>query len=181
MAKAKFAVLAASLIMVTAPTMAQEKAPFDGFYGGIEAGVDWTKLGTDLKRDRSLYYGGVIGYRSQMSNGLVAGLEGTFGDSAYKNNALGINSDYEWSTSLILGSTFGDGNNLLFGKAGYAQTRFDPVATTADKYNDGGWRFGGGYERALNENLSLRLSGDYTTYGNDVGQWQTKAGLLVKF
>jgi hypothetical protein len=181
MAKTKIAALATSLIIVTAPAMAQEKAPFDGLYGGIEAGVDWTKLGTDRKRDRSTYYGGVIGYRSQMNNGLVVGLEGTFGDSGYNNNALGINSDYEWSTSLTLGSTFGDGNNLLYGKAGYAQTRFDPILATADKYNDGGLRLGGGYERSLNESLSLRLSGDYTTYGNEVGQWQTKAGLLVKF
>lgn len=169
----------AATLLFSGAAFAQDTKHFDGLYGGIEAGVDWTKLATDVKRDRSLYYGGVIGLRTQMDNGFVFGAEGTFGDSAYNNRALGITTDYEWSTSLLLGSTFGDGANLLYGKAGYVQTRFDPAV--GNSFNDGGWRFGGGYERALNDNLSLRLSGDYTTYGNDVGQWQSKAGLLVKF
>lgn len=166
---------------LTIPAAAQDNEPFSGLYGGIEAGVDWTKLDGDLKRDRSLYYGGVIGFRQQMDRGLVFGLEGTFGDSGYKNNALGLSADYEWSTSLVLGKTFGDGRNLLFGKAGYAQTSFDPLGTQDDSFTDGGWRFGGGYERALTDRVSFRLGGDYTTYGNDNGQWQAKGGLLLKF
>ena len=166
---------------LTTTAFAQENKPFSGLYGGVEAGVDWTKLANDLKRDRSLYYGGVIGYRQQMDNGTVFGLEGTFGDSGYNNNALGLKSEYEWSTSVVLGQTFGDGGNLIYGKAGYAQATFNPVGTPNDSFNDGGWRFGGGYERALSENVSVRLGGDYTTYGNDNGQWQAKGGLLLKF
>lgn len=166
---------------ISAPTFAQDSDPFTGLYGGLEAGVDWTKLADDAKRDRSFYYGGVLGFRQQMDNGLVMGVEGTFGDSGYKNNALGLAADYEWSTSLILGSTFGDGANLLYAKAGYAQTSFDPIGTPDDSFTDGGWRFGGGYERALTQNVSFRLGGDYTTYGEDKGQWQAKGGLLLKF
>lgn len=160
---------------------AQDGDPFTGLYGGIEGGFDWTKLANDAKRDRSLYYGGVLGYRAQMDSGLVLGLEGTFGKSGYDNNALGIEANYEWSGSLILGTTLGDGNNLLYGKAGFARSNFDPVGTPNDSFNDDGWRFGLGYERALSSNMSLRLGGDYTTYGNDVEQWQTKAGLLFSF
>ncbi len=166
---------------LTIPAAAQDRTPFSGIYGGIEAGVDWTKLDGDLKRDRSLYYGGILGYRQQMDGGLVFGAEGTFGDSGYNNNALGLKAEYEWSTSLILGKTFGDGNNLLFGKAGYARATFNPVGTPNDSFGDGGWRFGGGYERALTENVSFRLGGDYTTYGNGSEQWQAKGGLLLKF
>lgn len=172
--------IAATLLLGTA-AFAQDSKPFDGLYGGVEAGVDWTRLAGDVKRDRSFYYGGIIGYRSQMDNGFVTGIEGTFGDSGYNNGATGTTASYEWSTSLLLGSTFGDGDNLLFAKAGYAQTRFNPTAAADDSFSDGGWRFGGGYERAISNNMSLRLSGDYTTYGDDVGQWQTKAGVLVKF
>lgn len=166
---------------LTIPALAQDATPFSGLYGGIEAGVDWTKLDGDVKRDRSLYYGGVLGFRQQMDTGMVFGLEGTFGDSGYNNKALGLKAEYEWSTSLVLGQTFGDGNNLLYGKAGYARTTFNPVGTPNDSFGDGGWRFGGGYERALSDSVSFRLGGDYTTYGNDSEQWQAKGGLLLKF
>lgn len=179
--KSKLLIATAISSMIAFPAMAQDTEPFTGLYGGVEAGVDWTKLAGDLKRDRSLYYGGVIGFRQQMDGGLVMGIEGTFGKSGYENNAVGIDADYEWSTSLVLGSTFGDGGNLLYAKAGYAQTSFDPQGTQNDSFTDGGWRFGGGYERAINEHLSFRLGGDYTTYGNDNGQWQAKGGLLLKF
>ena len=179
--KATIFAVTALTALIAVPASAQDTSPFTGLYGGVEAGVDWTKLSGDVKRDRSLYYGGVLGFRQEMDNGLVMGVEGTFGDSGYNNRAVGVKADYEWSTSLILGTTFGDGNNLLYGKAGYAQTSFDPQGTEGDSFTDGGWRFGGGYERALNENVSFRLSGDYTTYGDDKGQWQAKGGFLLRF
>ena len=167
--------------LIAVPATAQDSNPFTGLYGGVEAGVDWTKLQGDVKRDRSIYNGGVLGFRQQMDNGLVMGIEGTFGDSGYNNRALGVKADYEWSASLTLGTTFGDGNNLLYGKAGYVQTSFDPQGTEGDSFTDGGWRFGGGYERALTDKVSFRLGGDYTTYGNDNGQWQAKGGLILRF
>lgn len=179
--KSKLLTAAALSTLMALPVAAQDQAPFTGLYGGIEAGVDWTKLAGDVKRDRSLYYGGVLGYRQQMDGGFVMGIEGTFGDSGYKNNAVGLSADYEWSTSLVLGKTFGDGNNLLFAKAGYAQASFDPLGTQDDSFTDGGWRFGGGFERALTESVSFRLGGDYTTYGTDKEQWQAKGGLLLRF
>lgn len=179
--KSKLYTAAALSTLLALPVAAQDSAPFSGPYGGIEAGVDWTRLAGDRKRDRSFYYGGVIGYRQQLDSGLVMGIEGTFGDSGYKNNAAGIAADYEWSTSLVLGTAFGDGANLLYAKAGYAQTSFDPLGTPDDSFTDGGWRFGGGYERALTDTVSFRLGGDYTTYGDDVGQWQAKGGLLLRF
>ena len=166
---------------VAGTAQADDDKKFDGLYGGIEAGLDFTKLNGDQKRDRSLYYGGVLGFRSQMDNGLVVGLEGTLGDNGYNNNAAGITSKYEWSTSLTLGTAFGDdGANLIYGKAGYAQARFNPTGEN-NAFNDGGWRFGGGYERAINENVSLRLSGDYTTYGDNKNGWAAKTGLIFKF
>jgi len=185
-------ILAASLMTVaaTTATFAADDRKFDGSYVGIEGGMDWTKLETDGKRDRSIYYGGIIGYRTQMDSGLVMGIEGTFGDTGYNRPATGAHTNYELSAGLTLGMAFGnDGANLLYGKAAYVRTRFDRSSAADDSYNDGGWRFGGGYERAINDNLSLRLSADYTTYGKDKSTIategrsgiQTKAGVLVKF
>ncbi|MFC3051372.1 outer membrane protein [Kordiimonas pumila] len=177
-------IIAASIVSLTAATatLAQDGKYFDGSYVGIEGGLDWTELAIDSNSDNSLYYGGVIGFRNQMDSGIVTGIEGSFGDTGYKNDLTGTHSNYEWSASLILGKAFGqDGTNLLYGKAGYVRTNFDATPADDDSYGEGGWRFGGGYERAVNERLSMRLGADYTTYGNDENAWQTKAGVLVSF
>ncbi len=175
-------VVAASTLMTAAASAADGDKKFDGAYAGVEAGVDWTKLAGDAKRDRSVYYGGVIGFRSQMDNNMVVGLEGTFGDTGYNNHATGLKSEYEWGASLTLGQAFGsDGANLIYGKAGFVRARFDPTSAEGDAFNDDGWRFGGGYERALGESLSFRVGADYTTYGNDKSAWTTKAGLIARF
>jgi opacity protein-like surface antigen len=165
----------------TATLAADEDNKFHGSYVGIESGIDWTKLSNDASSDKSLYYGGVIGFRNQMDSGLVVGIEGTFGDTGYKNELTGAHANYEWSAGLTLGTVFGsDGSNLIYGKAAYVQTNFD-AGTGLDNYTDKGWRFGGGYERAMSENVSLRLGADYTTYGNEADGWAGKAGLLFKF
>ncbi|NVJ70559.1 MAG: porin family protein [Alphaproteobacteria bacterium] len=175
------AVAASSLFAATA-NAADGDPKFDGAYVGIESGVDWTKLAGDVKRDRNFYYGGVIGYRTQMDNNMVIGLEGTFGDTGYNNHATGLKSEYEWSTSLTLGQAFGsDGANLIYGKAGFVRARFDPTSADGDAFNDDGWRFGGGYERAIGDSLSLRVGADYTTYGDNKSAWTTKAGLVARF
>lgn len=180
--KALLGAVAASTLFTAAATAADDERKFDGIYGGIEAGLDWTKLAGDLKRDRSYYYGGVLGYRTQMDNDMVVGLEGTFGDNGYNNNATGLKATYEWSTSLVLGQAFGaDRSNMIYGKAGYVKTRFNPSSAADDAFGDAGWRFGGGYERALGDNLSFRLGGDYTTYGDDKSGWSGRAGILARF
>ncbi len=175
-------ILTASVIALglTSATQADDDKKFNGAYVGAEVGVDWTKIATPVDRDRSFYYGGILGYRNQSDNGLVVGIEGTFGDSGFQGPD-GTKSTYEWSTSLTLGTAFGDdGSNLIYGKAGYVQARFNPTGAN-NSFNEGGWRFGGGYERSISENVSLRLGGDYTTYGKGINGWSAKTGLLVKF
>jgi len=181
---AKTIITTAALITAatTATFAADDDKKFDGAYAGVEAGIDWTKLATDTGRDKSFYYGGVIGFRTQMDSGLVMGIEGTFGDTGYKNETTGAHANYEWSAGLTLGTAFGDdGANLIYGKAAYVKTQFDASSAADDNYSGDGWRFGGGYERALSANVSLRLGADYTTYGDDKNGWSAKSGLLVKF
>ncbi|UTW56599.1 outer membrane protein [Kordiimonas sp. SCSIO 12610] len=187
------AIIGATLISGIAVAQQDDKK-FDGAYVGAEIGVDWlrfndsatTNLGITDNSERGFYYGGVLGFRTQYDNGLVLGLEGTFGDQDTNFVAPGgtLSTDNEWSASLILGQAFGDdGNNLIYGKAGYASLRgeFTPTTGAIINDNDGGWRFGVGYERALSKSISLRTGVDYTTYGNGLTQWQGKAGLLFKF
>lgn len=172
----------AATALLAGAAAAQDAKPFEGMYAGAEAGVDWTKLSDTDQRDRSIYYGGVIGYRVQSDSNMVLGVEGTFGDTGYNRRDL-VGTEYEYSGSLILGQAFGaDGNNLVYGKAGYARTRVDVAeGLGGGKTTEGGWRFGAGYERALSNGLSLRTGVDYTTYGDGMTQWTTKAGLLARF
>ncbi|TNE63663.1 MAG: hypothetical protein EP335_08875 [Alphaproteobacteria bacterium] len=180
--KTLLAGLAATTLLAGAAS-AQDEKPFDGVYAGVETGVDWTKMSGDNKFDRSIYYGGVLGYRVQADNDMVMGLEGTFGDNGYNSNRNGVNTDYEWSASAILGQAFG--NSLFYGKAGYVRQKVDyeieATCTTCVDHKDGGWRFGGGYEYAMANGISLRTGVDYTTYGDGVKSWQGKAGLLVTY
>lgn len=187
------AAITATVLSTTAIAQQDDKK-FDGAYVGAEIGVDWLRFKSDTTSDlnitdnseRGLYYGGILGFRTQYDNNLVLGLEGSFGDQDTDFVAPGgrLSTDYEWSASLILGQAFGsNGNNLIYGKAGYANLRgeFNPTTGNTIHENDGGWRFGVGYERSLSESLSLRTGVDYTTYGDGLSQWQAKAGLLFKF
>ncbi|MBL4837550.1 MAG: outer membrane beta-barrel protein [Kordiimonadaceae bacterium] len=180
----KNSMMAAALLAATATpaVLAGNDAKFDGLYGGIEAGVDWTKLRGDTGRDRSLYYGGLLGYRVQTGSDLVYGFEGTFGDNGYTDETLGRHIGTEYSGSFMLGTAFGqDKANLLYTKLGYVRARVHETGEDGNRYTEEGWRIGGGYERAINTNVSLRFGLDYTRYGEDENQIQGKAGLLVKF
>ena len=151
---------------------------FDGLYGGLELGFDQLRI-PDVKED-NIYYGGVLGYRNQLPSGLVTGIEGTFGDNKINLGDL-ARTKYEWSTALTLGWTMGE-NSLLYGKLGYAELKgeFDDGVTSFTE-SDGGLRAGIGFEQALSRSISFRAGVDYTTYGNDLEQWQAKTGLLFKF
>jgi len=178
-------IISAAALAATATTAtlaADDDYKFDGAYGGIEAVFDWTKLSTDVDTSKSVTVGGVLGFRRQTDSGFVMGLEGTFRDNGYENETTGLKGKFEWSAGLTLGTAFGDdASNLIYGKAAFVRTKFDPSEASGDAFNDSGWRFGGGYERSLSENMSFRLGGDYTTYGDGNDGWQATTGLLVKF
>jgi hypothetical protein len=184
----------AAVVLTGAASAQEDDKKFDGAYVGAEIGVAWLRFSdgaianTAITDDseRGLYYGGVLGFRTQYDSNLVLGIEGSFGDQDTDFAAPGgtLSTEYEWSASLILGQAFGDnGNNLIYGKAGYASLRGEFTPTTGLELtdDDGGWRFGVGYERSLSESISFRTGVDYTTYGDGLSQWQGKAGLLFKF
>ncbi|GHF25127.1 hypothetical protein GCM10017044_19880 [Kordiimonas sediminis] len=164
--------------------MAAEEKNFDGAYAGLELGFDKMKVtgaGDANINDKSLYYGGILGYRTQMDNGLVVGVEGTLGDNS-ANLFENARTKHEWSTSLTLGTTITD-STLLYGKVGYAEVKnkFTPADEDSFSVTDGGWRAGVGAEFALANNISLRTGVDYTRYDSNLKQWQGKAAVVFNF
>lgn len=145
--------------------------------------------------DSNFYYGGIMGYRHQFDNGLVLGLEAGLGDNTYNNKvrpivcndcsflqAVGVDNnwvgDYKSNYSLSLSATAGfvfgkEDKNLLYVSSGYVTTnnatelpRDSEASDLFYKEDDTGWRLGAGFERVLHRNLSLRLSANYTDYGD---------------
>jgi len=177
MTNAKLAALAASLIIIAAPAMAQGKKTLNTLHDGSESSINWTELGA--LEGGNTDNNSIASYHKQMNEDVGFNLESRFADNANEIESIALSPDYGWSTSLAEGKPFGDGNNLLFRETGEVEA--SPAVGVDALKNMRGWRVGGGYERLLNDTLSLRLSREYTTFGNDFDQWQTKAGLLVKF
>lgn len=179
MSNAVFAALAASLIVITAPTAAQETPDSSSPGGGTFTNIDWTKL-VSLK-GHGTGDGGVSEYYTPIDSGLAFDPEDSFAGNAYTSDSLDFKPDDVSGTAVAVGKPFGDGNNMLFREAGYAQYHLSPAVMANAIKNSSSWRIEGGFEHSLNDRLSLRLSREYTIYGNDFDQWQTKAGLLAKF
>lgn len=197
MAKAS-ATLAIAFTMAASATVQEpssDKKHFDGLYIGAELGVSYLDLnGGD---QAGLYYGGLAGWRRQSDSGFVFGLEGTFGTS---DNSIDddpgfttiapLDFDHQWSAAATFGKAFGRSkNNLIFAKIGYQESKFsfdldnapiDVPDTFLQTFKNDGLLLGAGYERALSDQMSLRLSADY---GDNSGsqQWQSKVGLIFKF
>lgn len=172
---------------------------FDGFYTGLELGAEniepreFGSIFDPNTDDTSLYYGLLFGYRMQMDNNWVFGVEGNFGDTTRSQTfdipVSGFGDEgtkstrHNWAALANIGRVFGEkSNHLVFARAGYTKLSERTVLDTLDdNASDGGWRFGGGYEHALSSSISLRATGDYITYGDDRDGWSGKAGLLLKF
>ena len=191
------ALLAGAGLSAAASADGRNGERFEGFYGGLELGA---ARENGLKKDEwfdanrtNLYYGGVIGYREQFKSGLVLGLEGSLGDTGYKNKVRPIECDdcafpdvvggdneweadyktsYQASLGLIVGTVLGrDGNNLVYLNTGIVKANNSSriISETEEPvrlYNDTGWKIGAGYEWAMNRNMSLRLSADYIDFGS---------------
>lgn len=133
---------------------------FDGFYLGAEVGYqDFSRI-TNAGED-NFDYDGFIGYRVQMDNNWVIGLEGGSGIDATLGYAMGPNKDF-----------------LAFGFAGYSNIKLSDTQTTT---TFDGIRFGGGVEYAVSKNISLRLTGTHTDYEGNINGTRAMAGVLFRF
>ncbi len=191
--------VAATALVFSTSSIAEDSKPFSGPYVGVEGGFGTIK-NYARKHNSRWSIGGVAGYRHQFDNDLVLGLEGAI-NSVSDIEASNFNTlfdwDYKptWSASAILGYAFGDGKkNLLFAKAGYSRLRYEVQlgegisgealtfpAGTLGKFSKGALKLGAGYERKLTDMLSVRIGADYTKHKDLHKQLEAKMALIVNF
>lgn len=190
------------LAVAAAPAMAADEKPFDGFYLGGEIGYSDFSLDIDAGDaevsfdDSGLVYGGFAGWRKQFNSGLVLGLEGRISKPDFDLTL----TDGDDTATLSAKEQYGiDGvvgyvppalpNTLFYGKAGYTRARARAVLTgtvnSSETDSGDAFRWGGGVEQALTQNISLRAQAIRTNYesvdGADLNDWQMTGGLIFKF
>lgn len=146
---------------LSAPVLAQDKAPFSGPYVGAVIGWDHTRLAPQAKDD-GILYGGVAGYDVNL-NGLVLGVEGEYSDSNAKGTAtdlltvgdqLTVKAGRDIYGGVRIGGQVAN-NVLLYAKGGYTNAKGTAI------YDDGvdlisasqkldGYRLGAGLETSFN-------------------------------
>lgn len=187
------------MAMVSVPVLAQEK-PFDGLYLGGEIGRSDFDLelepGDEAVSfdDSGMIYGGVIGARSQFDSGLVLGVEGRIAEPDFNlsltdgADVVSLEPRMQYGIDGVVGFVPGVmPNTLFFGKAGYTRARSRMTFPGGETETDGtdAFRWGGGIEQSLSQNISLRAQAVRTNYDTvdniDLKDWQVTAGLLFKF
>lgn len=149
------AVAAAAL---SAPAFAQDAAPFTGPRAGVTVGYD--KLGGE----EGVSYGVTAGYDLAVTPNLTFGPEVSFGDTTVGDDVLELSRDLAASVRLgyIANPQF-----LVFGKVGYANTRFELSNSNAG-FSAEGVRYGGGVEFALNSNTYISAEYQRTEYEDNL-------------
>tara|TARA_B100001939_G_scaffold315853_1_gene301382 strand:- start:18752 stop:19312 length:561 start_codon:yes stop_codon:yes gene_type:complete len=186
MKKMMIALAGAALLSGTALASAQEGL-FHGPYAGVEVGYNDFNVdvdGVDVGAD-GFSYGGFFGYRSQMSNNLVLGLEARVGESTASIEEAGakIDAGRQLGIDATIGTTLGSENNMLaFAFVGYENARLTLKEAGMEESEDlDGIRFGVGGEYALAQNLNLRATFAYTDYESDLRNIQFLTGLVYNF
>jgi outer membrane immunogenic protein len=180
-----------------APALAQDK-PFEGPSVTAIGGIDVSQPYGDAKV--GALYGGQFGYDWQ-SDDTVFGLEGEVGGTTARNcitiyhpAGAGDRSCEKPGRDLYIGGRVGrvlGDSTLLYAKAGYTNLR-----QTVD-YRDGatgstnpaysgsatssGFRLGGGIEKRLGSNLTLKSEYRYSNYEGAYSRHQAVAGLGFRF
>jgi outer membrane immunogenic protein len=148
---------AAAVAAVSAPAFAQDAAPFTGPRAGVIAGYD------SVAEEEGFLYGVTAGYDIAVTPNITFGPEVSFSDTTSGADGVEVSRDLAASVRLgyVLNPQF-----LLFGKVGYADTRFEALGTNV---NFEGVRFGGGVEFALTNNAYISAEYQRSEYEDGFG------------
>lgn len=162
----KTAIFAAAAVLAATTTAQADDKTFDGAYFGGEVG--YNDMGDGVN---GVYFGAFGGWRKQTDSDLVYGIEGTFGKTSADTTVGGITFDdvydHEWTAVGTLGMVVGESKRTLLSiGGGFVQQK----ATVSYGGNSAsatgeGYVVTAGVERAIGENMSLRLRA--TTYEFD--------------
>jgi outer membrane immunogenic protein len=160
----------------TAAMSADVSAPvaFDwtGLYFGGYVGYtnfDTEILGADNSFD-GITGGGIIGANYQIDQ-IVMGLEGDIGFTGANGNfvaPIAHSQDVDMTYAVRARLGYAADNTLFFLQGGVAFAEFGADAGGVSILDDTltGWQIGAGVEHAFTENITVRLDGLYTDYGN---------------
>ncbi len=172
----------AALLLGTVSAQADDDKRFDGAYIGAEAGFN-NFGGTN--GNSGLYYGGVLGYRVQSDSGLVLGVEGRFGGTSVDRGFSVNGTNFEGEVGRHIGGDVHLGYAVSDSSLLYALVGYDNIRIGVDNAQDtnignvkiNSIRFGGGYEYAFSDKLSVRFTGMYS----EDKEFQGLGGILFKF
>lgn len=187
------AMVATGLVMA-APVHAE---PFNGPFVGVQAGwnqndigaldSDLGVVGVDRKRD-SLVGGVYAGYDHKIGSNFVIGAEAGFNvgvdDKITRRGAVDtiVNPNHAFDISARAGYLVND-KSLIYVRGGYDNMRArttvaGPDVALSSKDNYDGWLVGGGFERALGDNVSTRLEYRYSDLGSGASNFDRHQVLL---
>lgn len=154
----------AGLMLSSVAATAQDDKPFDGFFVGAEGGY---LVGEgDVDGLAGNFFGG---YRKQLDNNLVVGVEGTFGTADVDF------LDHIWTVNGTVGWVVGNDNDALFSiGAGYAEAKASGFG-----FSSMGSGFSGlaSYEKALGDTWSFRVKTTTLDFESFIGT----VGLAARF
>lgn len=171
----KTTIIAAALLGVAAPALAQEQPlnTLTGFYGGAEVGygkpktrLDFTpKTGTPAsgKANKTGFeYGGFLGYGAVVGEGLYLGGEASLGAGGGKasrslaGNKVTIDPGLRYGVAARAGFVVAD-DALLYAKVGLERRKVEAsILGSKKKLTEKGLVYGIGYEQQLTANLAMR-------------------------
>lgn len=167
----------AAAFLVAVPHAVAAETPFRGFYAGVQGGYETYDLdvqSSNLAADDLSLSGLTGGFYAGANTGVpglkrvIVGLEGSFtfndGDGSVSSGGerFSIESRHTYGVSGRAGYEATD-SVLLYGRVGWARTRFSGLKPDA-RTNVDGIRFGGGAEYAVTESIALRTEFTRTEY-----------------
>lgn len=191
----KYLVLAAAATAFAAPAFAQQ-TPADAEFTGprIEAHVGYDRLGVDNDDFDDgidgVMYGVGVGFDFAVS-GAVVGVEVNADFSDIDEgvtdgaDSASFEAKRDLDASVRVGAVLG-GKALLYGKVGYANSRFEARATSggitiSEADNLDGVRAGVGIEYVLGSKAYIKAEYRYTNYEQDLDRNQVIGGIGIRF
>ena len=188
-------ILAVLLSAAATPARAQD---FTG--PRIEGSVGYDRVDADAglagapDNAEGLRLGVAAGYNVAIGSTVVIGAEAGIGwtlddreRATVGTTRVSVESGRDIDASLRLGARVAP-RTLLYGKAGWANTRFTGTVRNAsgtvmskESANEDGFRLGAGVEHQLSDRLYVKGEYRYTDYGDDVRRHQALVGFGMRF
>lgn len=154
----KFLIAMVSIILTSTSAHAQGADDFSGSYIGGSIGYNSFNSDALAENIGGLTFGGLGGFRSEISDGVYLGAEAFLNYSTGSRDFVVLGETLETKVKESYGLTaqigVEAGNSLLFANAGYGWTKIGAEAVilgevVSDSATDGGIRLGAGIETKL--------------------------------